>query len=90
MHTNSNSILSKNIFFKVTDYTNDNLVFKNAELLEEISISSLDKLFIKGLLTSEQTLQVISNLKSIVEAIEIFKQRNVGDHSKPGDKVKFY
>jgi len=77
MYTNSNSILSENIFFNVTDYTNDNLVFENAELLEEISISRLDKLFIKGLLTSEQTLQVISNLKSLIGAIEMFKQRNV-------------
>lgn len=77
MYTNSNSILSENIFFNVTDYTNDNLVFENAELLEEISISRLDKLFIKGLLTSEQTLQVISNLKSLIRAIEMFKQRNV-------------
>ncbi len=77
MCINSSSILSKNTFFKVTDYANDNSIFSNAELPEEISILKIKEIFTKDLLTSTEVLQVISNLKSMIEAIEIFKQRNV-------------
>ena len=77
MRTNSSSTLSKNTFFKVTDYANDNSIFSNAELPEEISILKIKEIFIKDLLTSREVLQMLSNLQSMIEAIEIFKQRNI-------------
>lgn len=77
MRTNSSSTLSKNTFFKVTDYTNDNSIFSNTELPKEISILKIKEIFTKDLLTSREVLQVILNLKSLIRAIEMFKQRNV-------------
>lgn len=77
MRTNSNSTLSKNTFFKVTDYTNDNFVFNNAKLPKEISISKIKEVLVKDLLSSREALQILSNLKSMIKAIEMFKQRNI-------------
>jgi hypothetical protein len=76
MYTNSNSTLSKNTFLKVTDYTNDNSIFRNTRLPEEISISKIKEIFVNNLLTSREAIQVLSNLEAIRKAIEIFKQRN--------------
>lgn len=77
MYINSNSTLNKDTFFKITDYTSDNFVFRNAELQKEISVSKIKEVFVKNLLTSSKTLQILSNLKSMIEAIEMFKQRNI-------------
>ena len=45
MYINSNSTLNKDTFFKITDYTSDNFVFRNAELQKEISVSKNHTLF---------------------------------------------
>lgn len=52
-------------YLKIMDYS------------EEISISQTKELLTKNLLVSREARQVLSNLQSIIEAIEIFKQRNI-------------
>ena len=44
---------------------------------EEISISKAKELLTKDLLVSREARQVLSNLQSMIEAIEIFRQRNI-------------
>lgn len=52
-------------YLKIMDYS------------EEISISETKELLTKDLFVSREARQVLSNLQSIIEAIEIFRQRNI-------------
>ena len=52
-------------YLKIMDYS------------EEISISKAKELLTKDLLVSREARQVLSNLQSMIEAIEIFRQRNI-------------